>query len=49
MFEQGRLLDGAGRFNVRDAIIKMTMLPDITLDAQRRPTSSGRVFGIRPA
>jgi hypothetical protein len=34
MFEQGRLLDGAGRFNVRDAIIKMTMLPDITLDAQ---------------
>lgn len=34
MFEEGRLLDGAGRFNVRDAISKMVMLPNITLDAE---------------
>ncbi len=34
MFEEGRVLDGAGRFNLRDAISKMTMLPNITLDAE---------------
>lgn len=34
MFEAGKLLDGAGRFNIKDAIIKMSMLPDITLDAE---------------
>lgn len=34
MFEKDQLLDGAGRFNVRDAISKMTMLPNITLDAE---------------
>lgn len=34
MFESGRVLDGAGRFNIRDAIAKMTMLPNITLNAE---------------
>lgn len=34
MFEEGRVLDGAGRFNLRDAIEKMVMLPNITLDAE---------------
>lgn len=34
MFEAGELLNGAGRFNVRDAIQKMVLLPAATLDAE---------------
>jgi hypothetical protein len=35
MFEEGQVLSGVKQqFNVRDAIMKMTMLPDITLNAQ---------------
>lgn len=34
MFEEGRMLNGAGRFDVRTAIAKTNMLPNITLDAE---------------